>query len=230
MKIIKLSLIIIVSIICTQLQAQAPTRDLQKEEKIEKQLETIDPSLVQTFKEATIAMDSQKYRLADSLYSIVNAKAPTFDPMLRRRGSIQFSLGNTNKAIEFSKKAIEINGSAYNLISLAQGYLMLRDSTKLFEAQQLAKEAIKLPNGNDVDILATYVQISFQRNDLEEAKEVIAVMKDKYPNEMLTHYYNSILYAYQEKWRDAKNEILKAQDKGLPKEDVDSFLNSGINN
>ncbi|PVX46508.1 Zn-dependent protease with chaperone function [Flavobacterium sp. 103] len=230
MKKVKLSLIIILSIICTQLQAQAPTRDRQKEEKIEKQLEAIDPSLVQIFKEATVAMDKQNYKLADSLYSIVYSKAPNFDPVLRRHGSLQSSLGNTKEGIDLCKKAVEINRSAYNLTSLAEGYLISKDTTKLYEAQQLFKEATKLPNGEDVDILAGYVQISLQVNDITTAKEVVEKLKAKYPNEMLTHYYSSIMLAYGEQWREAKKEILKAQEKGLPQEEVDRILNLGINN
>ena len=229
MKTVQLSLILIFSIISTQLQAQAQTRDRHKEEVIEKQLQDIDPSLVSTFKAATLAMDSQKYKTADSLYSIVNAKAPTFDPMLRRRGAIQLSLGNTEAGIEFCKKAVEAEESAYNLFSLAEGYMILKDSTKLFDIQQLLKKAVSLPNGDDVDILATYAQICFQRNELEDAESAITIMKEKHPKNMLTHYYSAVLHAYQEEWREAKKEILKAQDAGLPQEDVDAFLDMGIN-
>lgn len=229
MRKVKLSLIIIISIICTQLQAQAPARNRQKEEKIEKQLEAIDPSLVQTFKKGTVAMDEQKYKLADSLYSIVNAKAPNFDPVLRRRGSLQLSLGNAKEGIDLCKKAVEINRSAYNLTNLAEGYLTLKDTTKLFEAQQLLKEAIGLPNGDDLDILANHAQISLQINDIISFKETVMKLKAKYPNEMFTHYYTSVLLAYEEQWSEAKKEILKAKEKGLPQETVDGFLNSGIN-
>jgi Zn-dependent protease with chaperone function len=230
MKKVKLSLIIIVLMVCTQVQAKAPVRDRQKEEKIEKQLEAIDPSLVQTFKEATVAMDKQNYKLADSLYAIVSAKAPTFDPALRRHGSIQLSFGNTKEGIDLCKKAIEVNRSAYNLISLAEGYLTSKDTTKFYEAQQLFLEAIKLPNGEDIEILAEAVQASLQINDITTAKEVLEKLKAKYPNEMFTHYYTGIILAYGEQWKEAKKEILKAQEKGLPQEEVDRILNLGINN
>src|SRR6478609_7691194 len=99
MKKVKLSLIIIISFLCNQIHAQAPTRDRQKEEKIEKQLGEIDTSLVPIFKKATIAMDNQNYKLADSLYSIVYAKAPNFDPVVRRHGSLQLSLGNIKEGL-----------------------------------------------------------------------------------------------------------------------------------
>ncbi|MGQ7945353.1 M48 family metalloprotease [Flavobacterium sp. WC2509] len=229
MKKVKLSLLIIIMMICVQLQAQAPTRNRQKEEKIEKQLEAIDPSLVETFKKGTIAMDEQKYKLADSLYSIVYAKAPNFDPVIRRHGSLQLSLGNTQEGINLCKKAVEINRSAYNLSSLAEGYMISKDSTKLYEAQQLFLEAVKLPGGDDVEILAESVQASLRVNDITTAKGIVEKLKGKYPNEMFTHYYSAVMLTYGEQWKEAKKEILKAQEKGLPQEDVDQFLNSGIN-
>jgi Zn-dependent protease with chaperone function len=230
MKTAKLSLIIIVSTICLQLHSQPTVRDRQKEEIIEKQLEAIDPTMVQTFKDATIAMDEQKNELADSLYSIVYAKVPNFDPLLRRLGNLEVVLGKTKNGLSLSKKSVEINRSAYNLSSLASGYLMQSDSTNLIKAQSLLKEAIKLPNGDELDILATYVQISFQMEDIVSVKSGLDQMKSKYPDEMLTHYYNSFILASEEKWKDAKSEILIAKEKGLPQEDVDRFLDSGINN
>lgn len=229
MKKVKLSLLIIMMLICVHLQAQAPTRNRQKEEKIEKQLGAIDPSLVQIFKDGTIAMDEQKYKLADSLYSIVYAKAPNFDPVIRRHGSLQLSLGNTQEGINLSKKAVEINRSAYNLTSLAEAYMISKDSTKYYEAEQLFMEALKLPNGDDVEILAEAVQASLMVNDITTAKIFVEKLKEKYPNQMFTHYYTAVMLAYGEKWKEAKKEILKAQEKGLPQEDVDQFLNSGIN-
>lgn len=232
MKKVTLSLIVVFLTICNQIQAQAPTRNRQKEEKIEKQLEVINPSLVKTFKDATIAMDEQKYKLADSLYSIVYAKTPNFDPLLRRYGSVQLSLGNAKKGIELSKKAVEINRSAYNLINLAEGYLIVKDSTKLYEAQQLLNEAKKLPKIDDLDDLYLFVieiQVSLQLNDINSFEKTVIQLEGKYPNEMLTYYYKAILLANKEQWKESKTEILKAQEKGLQQEAVDEFLNSGIN-
>jgi Zn-dependent protease with chaperone function len=230
MKTSKLSLMIIVLIISIQLQAQSAVRDRQKEDKIELQLRAIDSSMVETFKNGTIAMDEQKNELADSLYSIVYEKVPNFDPLLRRLGGLKVVLGKTTEGLALCKKSVEINRSAYNLSALANGYLMQSDSINLIKAQQLLKETIILPEGDEIDILANYVQVSFQLDDIVNAHQGIAIMKSKYPDEMLTHYFYSYVLASQEKWKEAKKEMLMAQEKGLPQEEVDLFLNSGINN
>lgn len=225
----KLSLLIIILIISVRVQAQSTVRDRQKEEVIEAQLGAIDSTMVQTFKDATIAMDNQKYELADSLYSIVYTKAPNFDVLLRRLGNLKVFLGKTNEGLALCEKSVEINRSAYNLSALANSYLIQDDPTNDVKAQSLLKETIKLPDGDDLDILAAYVQASFRLNDIVSAKEGVDLMKSKYPDAMLTYYFNSILLASEEKWIDAKKEILKAREKGLPQEDVDKFLDLGIN-
>lgn len=225
----KLSLLIIILIISVRVQAQSTVRDRQKEEVIEAQLGAIDSTMVQTFKDATIAMDNQKHELADSLYSIVYTKAPNFDVLLRRLGNLKVFLGKTNEGLALCEKSVEINRSAYNLSALANSYLIQDDPTNDVKAQSLLKETIKLPDGDDLDILAAYVQASFRLNDIVSAKEGVDLMKSKYPDEMLTYYFNSILLASEEKWKDAKKEILKAREKGLPQEDVDRFLDLGIN-
>ncbi|MDD4990622.1 MAG: M48 family metalloprotease [Paludibacter sp.] len=229
MKTVKLSLLIIFSVFCTQLWAQATARDRQKEEKIEKQLEAIDPLVVETFKKGTIAMDEQKNELADSLYSIVYAKAPTFDPVIRRLGTIKYNLGYVNDGFLYCKKAVEINRSAYNLLSLAYLYLNKNDSSNLDKAYSLLIEAQRLPNGDDIDVLLYLIQISLQRNDVYQLKAEIASLKAKYPDHMLTHYYLAVLAANDSEWRTAKKEILLAKQKGLPQDAVDEFLNSGVN-
>lgn len=229
MKKVTLHFIFIISIICNQLIAQVPVRDSKKEEKIEQQLAAINPTLVKIFHEGTIAMDKQDYKVADSLYSIVYAQAPNFDPLIRRRGNILLSLGKTKEGIELCKKAVSINRSAYNLANLAEAYLIAKDSTQLYEAQQLLKEAMKLPNGEEIDILANYTQISIELNDITSFEEAVSLMKSKYPNEMLTYYFSALQLANKEQWSDAKEAILIAQEKGLPKENVDQFLDSGIN-
>lgn len=229
MKTLKTGLIIVVLMIGIQLQAQPTVRDREKENKIEAQLKAIDPTVVQIFKEGTVAMDEQKTELADSLYSIVYAKASDFDPLLRRLGVLKCTLGETEEGMVLCKKAVELKRSAYNLSALAHAYLMKNDSTSLINAQILLEEAIGLPEGDEIDILATYVQVSFDLNEIESAHRGIAIMKSKYPDEMLSYYFNSFVLASEGKWKEAKKEILMAKEKGLSQADVDLFLNSGVN-
>ena len=211
------------------IQGQNNFRDSQKELKNEKQLESIDPSLVETFKEGTLAMDANKLVLADSLYTIVYNKAPGFDPVIRRLGTIGINLGKTREGIALCKKAVEINNSAYNLMSLAYCYLFSKDSANLNTAYSLLIKAQQLPDGNDKDILGLIAQISLQQNNIFELRKTTDSMIQLYPNEMQTHYYSAVIFAYDKEWFKAKKEILLAQKKGLQNDIVDQFLDSGVN-
>ena len=102
--------------------SQYRSRDVKKELAIEKQLSAIDASAAPLFKAGTKAMDSGNLKLADSLYSLVMKKTPEFDPMLRRLGGIRFHLGRTQEGMDICAKAVQLNESAYNLLSLANCY------------------------------------------------------------------------------------------------------------
>jgi Zn-dependent protease with chaperone function len=138
-------------------------------------------------------------------------------------------MGNVKEGFLYCQKAIEINRSAYNLLSLASLYVGKSDSANIDKAYSLLREAQTKPEGNDVDILLYLTQISLQKNDMYQFKSETASLKAKYPDHMLTHYYSAILAANEGEWRIAKKEILIAKQKGLPQDSVDEFLNSGIN-
>ncbi len=219
-------LLLVVSI---QLNAQNSTRDPEKEGKIENQLAAIDPSLVAIFKAGTEAMDQDDLALADSLYSLVYQKAPTFDVILRRLGGIWFRLGKTQEGIALCEKAIEINRSGYNLLSLANCYFQPNPGTQdLSKAKKLAEEGEFLSNGDDPDFATLLGWIALEEENIDEFRSATSRLMQKYPDEMVSHYFAAILASADGEWKKAKNEILIAKEKGLPEESVQKFLDSGV--
>jgi TolA-binding protein len=67
-----------------QAQPQRPQRDMEKEQKIWKNLQIIAPDSVETFKRATGALDANNHEEAARLYAEVREEAPDFTPALRR--------------------------------------------------------------------------------------------------------------------------------------------------
>lgn len=215
------------------LSAKGNERDAVKEQQIEKQLESIDPNAVEFFKAGTKAMDEQNLVLSDSLYTIVYQKVPTFDPLLRRLGIIRVQLGKSEEGIELCKKAVSINRSAYNLLSLANCYYYSSNgesSSYNSKAINLIKEAEMLPNGDEYEFPALLAQISLQENNIVEFKLATKKLVSKFPNEIVTHYYAAIMAVVDEDWIKAKSEILTAGKLGLPQENVEKFLDSGVRN
>jgi Zn-dependent protease with chaperone function len=228
-------ILILVVVLTISLPAVANnlTRDPAEEQKIENRLEEIAPAEVENFKAGTIAMDQNNLALADSLYSIVLMHAPTFDPLLRRLGIIRSQSGNVNEGIELCEKAVSINKSAYNIISLARCYYFAGEGSNeykqnLNKALFLLKEAEQMPNGDEIEFPYLIGQISLELNNIDEFRAATNKLERNYPDEMVSHYYSAILASIDEDWSKAKNEILIAKSLGLEEDAVQQFLDSGV--
>jgi Zn-dependent protease with chaperone function len=233
MKASRLTLIAFFLFFSTFLHSENIKRDAIREHKIELQLDSIDASLTPIFKAATIAMDENKPALADSLYALVYQKAPDFDPVLRRLGMIRVKLGRKEEGIELGKKALTINRSAANLISLATSYFEIsrvqNESIEyLREAASLLHEAENLPEGNDFDVPYLLGLIAIQEENIVDLKDATRKLTERYPDYMMSHYFAAIIASVDEDWLKAKEEILIAQKMGLEPEAVKAFLDSGV--
>jgi tetratricopeptide (TPR) repeat protein len=222
-------LIFLVLLITTSIfYAQNPGRDPVAEQKIENQLYLQDSSLVKVFREATAAMDNGNFKLSDSLYSIIYLKLPNFDPVLRRLGSVRTENGKIIEGIELCQKAVSINRSAYNLLSLAYCYLTPGKVQNLDKALGLLKEAQILTEGDDIDIVALIGQIQYQEGNISEFRAITSSLQKGHPDMMITHYFTALLAAQDKQWETAEKEIQKAKTLGLTDDAVQSFLDSGV--
>src|SRR5205085_8393668 len=80
-------------IAAAQSAQQAPQRDMEKERAIWQRLQAVSPASVETFKQATAALDSENYAEAARLYEQVTKQAPEFTPALRRLGMSYMQTG-----------------------------------------------------------------------------------------------------------------------------------------
>jgi tetratricopeptide (TPR) repeat protein len=228
-------LLILLTLAVTVTRAQQSERDLKKEEKIWQQLEAIAPKSVETFKQATTAMDSGDLEKAVKLYEEVFKKAPEFDPVMRRLGMMLVQVGRVNEGMGMLEMAVEKKRSPENLISLAQ-YLTLPvdpatepSRANLERSLALAQEAYQKKIDNDDDsYLAIIAQLALTLDREKEFRTATKSLKKEYPNGLATHYFSAIVAAMDEHWMEAEDEIKKAQSLGLPAETANKFLESGI--
>nr|WP_294860776.1 M48 family metalloprotease [uncultured Fluviicola sp.] len=206
-------------------------RDSIKEQAIEKQLQSIAPEYVDEFKQATIAMDNGDYILADSLYSIVYQQEPLFDHVVRRLGNIKNSLGQHAEGLALCEKAVEINRSYANLITLVsclagQGQsLPGNNAIDIARANTLLKEIKLLPESKtDPDYYLMLAQIGLQGNDLTQFREGTNFLMANFKDQMISHYYAAILAANDGNKKKAASEIRIANKLGLPDADMTLFL------
>jgi tetratricopeptide (TPR) repeat protein len=215
----------------------APGRDMNFERAIWQELEKIDPKSVETFKAATDAFDKPDYERAATLYRQVMEKAPSFDHVYRRLGSALALSGKTEEGVRYLERAYEINPSPENMSTLAQ---FLDESSEgkqsskynKMRALELAKKGLALyqaQNRKDEPYHATVVaQIAFGLNNIEEARAAVNELAANHPDLMQTHLYLALLATNDEDWEKAEEEIKKAQSLGLPAENAQQFLDSGV--
>ena len=210
--------------------AQEAQRDMQKEAKLWEELSAISPKSLETFKRATEAMDKGDMKEAARLYNEVIQKAPNWDAVNRRLGLSLLGSGRADEGIALLRDAVEMKRSPENLISLAQmlaypspdAQVGVKEKT---EALALAKEAdVKKTDLTDPTYPGLVAQLALELNDLPGFRAGTNELVARHQDLMVTHYFNAILSASDEKWTTARQEIERAGQMGLPADIVEAFL------
>ncbi|HEX7335479.1 MAG TPA: M48 family metallopeptidase [Pyrinomonadaceae bacterium] len=226
------SLLLLLILFTSSTPAQQP-RNIEKENAIWAELETLAPDSVADFKAATEAMDAQDCEKAAELFQKVYKKAPKFDAVLRRLGGCLVLTGKADSGFAFMEQALAIRRSPENLISLAQSLAYpggkQGTSQQKSRAYALIKEANRSPQKpNDPDYLVLHAQLAMELEKIDDFRNVTGQLVAKHPELMATHFYNAMLAAYDEKWITAEQEIKVAQSLGLAPEIAQEFLDSGV--
>ena len=214
--------------------SQQQERDMKKEQAILNELQTVAPKQVETFKAATVAMDSQKYEEAAKLYESVMLNAPEFDPVIRRLGICTALAGRVEEGLGLLEHAVSKKRSPENLISLAQT-LAYPSETKQGTTEQkeralkLALEALNNPSiGTDPSYPALLGQLALDLDQIDPLRLATKKLVAEHQELMVTHYYSALVAATDEEWITAEQEILQAEKLGLPHEAAQQFLDSGV--
>ena len=214
--------------------AQTPTRDMEKEKAIWGELDSIAPNAVEDFKAGTIAMDGGDYDEAIRRYESARKLAPEFDHALRRLGYALAAKGEVDKGIALLEMALRKNRSPENLLGLARTLAYPSNTVEGTREQKsralaLAKEANRMPKtGDDSDYIITVGELALELEKLDDFRNATEQLVARYPDLMITHYFNAVLAATDEKWITAENEIKKAESMGLPHNVAQRFLDSGV--
>ncbi len=209
--------------------AQNKERDIKKEEKIWQELQNKSPKSVEKFKAATNALDEGKHDVSVKIYNEVLAQSPNFEPALRRLSYSLVALGQKEEGLKLSRKALEINRSADNLIGYALNLTASKDpnyrptQAELAEAFSLSKEAVKKDTENDPDYITMVAQFALETNHDQDFTEAANLLEDRHPLLMQTHYFKGIRLAMEGNYSEAENEISQAENLGLRKEPAEAI-------
>jgi tetratricopeptide (TPR) repeat protein len=213
--------------------AQSQKRNAVKEGAILDQLRRIAPASVRDFEAGTEALDSDDYATAAAEYQKVVDKAPGFDPALRRLGLSLAGEGHVREGRQLLDKAVAINRSPENLISVAEvmaypGHNVASSKEDKEQAMVLVREANSKVTDDDPSYKTFMAQLALDLDRLDEFRAAATALAKHNPDLLQTHYFNAILAAMDEKWTRAEDEIREAGRLGLPPAAVQAFLDSGI--
>ena len=215
----------------------APGRDMNREKVIWQGLEKVAPTSVETFKAATEAFDKQDYEQAVKLYRQVIEKAPGFDHVYRRLGSALALTGKNEEGMRYLERAYELNPSPENMSTLASflngagegGRSSQNDKLRAMDLAKKALAAYQAQNrSDDPNYALNLAQIAFGLENIKEARAAVNALAASHPDLMQTHFFLAIIAANDEDWEKAEAEIKLAQSLGLPAEDAQRFLDSGV--
>lgn len=228
-----LAVLALITLAGIAVRAEPKARDMNKEKMIWEQLQVIAPSTLADFKAATTAMDGGNYDEAVRLYSAVQKKTGDFDPVLRRLGGSLVLQGKVQPGLDLLEKAVAINRTPENLIGLAEALAYPGDQQgtrdQKWRAYSLAVEAEQMPKlGDDSDYEALAGELALEFGQVDTFRRMTEKLVAAHQDLMVTHYFNAILAANDQKWLTAESEIRKAESMGLPHEVVQEFLDSGV--
>lgn len=204
-----------------------PTRDPVLEQTIEKQLASMNPDALPIYREATKALDADEYEKSRDLYNQVTDLAPNFATAYRRLGYIESALENPQGAIKLIRKAVELEPDGYNKNALAAALLYGQNKSDYPEALDLASSAAKLLP-EDESSLTTWLLAAVATEDETNMRQADEQLLKVAPNNLYAHYYAGFLAAVDGKWERSEKEFLIAQKLGLPEEDLQRILSTGI--
>jgi tetratricopeptide (TPR) repeat protein len=218
----------------TGTQPPEPGRDMQKEARLWEELKAISPGSVETFKQATEAMDKGDHETAARLYQEVVKKAPDWDAINRRLGYSLVATGKKEDGLTLLRKAVALKKSPENLLGLAQTLAYPNEraqgsDAEKQEARAFAEEAFRLnTDESDPSYAILLAQLSLEQEAMADFRAATQSLDQHQPDLMQTHYFNAFLAASDEDWSRAEGEMRRAEQMGAPPEVVEPFLASGI--
>jgi Zn-dependent protease with chaperone function len=215
---------------CTTMGGQSddePDRDPEVEDEIYDRLEEVNPEAVPIFKKATQAMDSGNNLFSKQGFEQVLNLAPGFPDALRRLSHVELELEYYISALGHAEQAFENDPSFLNQAALAFALLYSEDVYRVEAALPLAREAAEsLPD--DGYVLSVFLLAGAANDDEIVVREAAEALIRVAPEAPLGHYFSGLMAARDGDWMKAEQELLLAQELGMPEEEIQVVLDDGV--
>lgn len=197
------------------------------EQEIHERLAAIHPDAVMPFQRATQAMDAGDLASAKRDFERVLELAPDFPDALRRLSYVVVKMGNAQLGIALARQALAVQESPYNHLALAQALLSTEGAEYSQEALIHAQAAAAaLPD--DIVVHTWLLSAGLVNEDVDAVRQASTTLVRIAPDFGYGHFFAGVIAAQDGKWVRAERELLRAQALGVPPEEVQQVLDSGI--
>jgi Zn-dependent protease with chaperone function len=214
----------------TSIFGQAQMRDRATESAFVEELRAIAPGAVDSFVNGTTALDAGNNSEAEKYFADVLAKAPDYEPALRRRGYALVALGRRSEGKELTQKALDRSRSVDNLVGQASILINSNDAdyqptrSESLEAYRLAKEAWDLSKEADLESGLLLAQSLILMERVDEFVKFAPELKAKFPGDPVPGYFNVLALVSTGDYDGAEAEVGRIKALGFPAETADSLL------
>lgn len=220
-------LLLLVAFVVVAAAQEREERDPAEEQEIYDRLAEIDPEAVPIFQEATRAMDDGDFMDAREGYEQVLILAPDFPDALRRLSYVEVLLGEVESALSYAERAYAVDPSPWNQYALARAMLATEDPAHVADTFFHAREAADaLPDDPGAQYVLLFAAIEY--DDMDSVRRASEALIRLVPDDPLGYYIAGLIAADDGRWEDAERKLLLAQELGMPAEQVQEALDSGI--
>ena len=209
--------------------ASAAGRDLERERLYAADLQAQSPALAEHFRQATAAMDAQRWGEAEALLREVLAGAPQHGPTLWRLSSVVRAQGRRDEAISFGRRAVAARPGWQARSTLAEALMSGNPGpAELSEAKELA-DAVEA-DAHSSESAALAAQVALARNETGEFRLAVQALRERDPQGLGAHYFSAILSMMDDRLDEADQLLVLAEAAGLPAAEAARLRElSGIN-
>lgn len=202
-------------------------RDPEFEQEIYARLAAISPDAVPLFQRATQASDVGDLQTAQQGFERVLELAPDFPDALRRLSYVEAELGNVDQSVAYAQQAYALDNSYTNRTALARALLFLDTPESNADALTHAWAAVdEAPQDSQANFVLLFAGVL--NEDSAAIRQSSTTLVQIAPDLAIGHFFAGLVAADDGNWEEAERLLLRAEELGMPAEDVQEALENGI--
>jgi Zn-dependent protease with chaperone function len=136
---------------------------------------------------------------------------------------LSYVVSDDHESLQLARRALELENHGYNETAVVQSLLRFSDVRSRREARDRALKLMELLP-TEPNALAVTAAAAIAYEDRALLGKAVDGLRKLEPDGMTTHYFAGIVAALDEDWEKAEEELLLAQARGVPAEEIQRLL------